>query len=149
MSTFQLTDTENGFDLSGFIDADMELSSLLESERPHLILNLKKISEISSVGVKKWVECMQTILKQGKTLEYRECPEVFIEQCNMLLEITENLSISSFYVTFECEECDEYVTKLLVTSELDLQNLPPKVSCPSCQNLMPPENDEIFYFLTM
>ena len=125
----------------------MDLTPLFETPDDSIALNLAGVTEMSSVGVKKWVDAIRELQTQNKRIEYQECPELFIDQCNMVSELHEGVEIASFTVTFECEECDEYVTETFITKDLDLEDLPPSVLCPSCQDPMIPENEEVFEFL--
>lgn len=133
--------------LSGMIDAYLDISPILESSSPQLMLNLKGIKEINSVGVKKWVEAMQQLKGSGKSVAYQECSSSFVSQCNFVPELSAGIKVHSLYVIFECEECDEYLTKNIETKDLDFDNLPPDVSCPECNELMQTEDDVVFDFL--
>jgi hypothetical protein len=150
MSKLQINSTENEsvFEISGIIGNDTDLTSLAESPTSNLILNFKEIMTITSVGVKKWVEGIKWLQEQGKTVEYHDCPEVFIEQCNMVPELCDNVKVHTFEVTFVCEECDEEEMQMLKVEELDLANHTPTAPCPECQEDMILENPNVFKFLT-
>lgn len=141
------TDQEGHFIVSGMIGPDADLSSLLESPSNHLVLNLKEITEITSIGIKKWVESVRVLLDNRKSLEYDECSEIFMHQCNFVLELAQGVGITSFQVTFMCDECDIYEVKLLKTNELSLEYLPPLFNCPTCGRSMEVEEDDTFNFL--
>lgn len=143
------TEEEGVFILSGVIAADIDFSPFLQSPQPLIILKFEDIREITSMGVKKWVEGLHKLRQSGKTVEYQDCPEIFIEQCSLVLEMAEGVKVHSFEVTFVCEDCDEGKTKMLKTEELDLKNLPPSISCPSCRETMITEDTEPFNFLIM
>lgn len=141
------TEERGAFSLSGTIDADTDLLPLLKEPVEQLVFNLKKVIDINSIGVKKWVEGIRVLRDKGKQIEYRECPEVFIEQCNFVLEMTEDIKVSSFQVTFVCEDCDQYSNILLETDKMELDNLPPIINCPSCGEGMITEEADAFVFL--
>ncbi len=140
-------ETEGVFRLSGILDAHIDITLLEQAAVSHLVLNLKEIKETNSVGIKKWVEGLQALQSQGKTLEYQECSPAFVRQCNFVPEIHQAVRIHSFEVIFECEECDEFENTMLATQDLDLQDLPPDVPCPSCGDSMEPEDVLVFEFL--
>ncbi|MGK5093796.1 hypothetical protein WDW89_17515 [Deltaproteobacteria bacterium TL4] len=134
------------YSVSGKVVAESDFSALLSAAQDHLVLILKEITEISSLGVKKWTETMQKLREKGKSLEYQECPEIFIEQCNMVSELCEGIKIHSFAVEFVCNDCDDGETRMLKMEELDLNDLPPAVPCPSCQEEMITEDPDVFDF---
>ena len=142
------TEEAGVFTLSGIISADTDFSSLLQESHSHLIFRFNEINEITSVGIKKWMEGVNALYRSGKTIEYQNCPEIFIEQCNLVIEMTQNITIHSFEITFVCEDCDEEEIKMLTTVELDLKNLPPHVICPSCNEEMITEDSCAFNFIT-
>ena len=133
--------------LAGMIDAYLDISSLLESSSPQLKLDLKGVKDINSVGVKKWEEAMQQLKDSGKSVAYQGCSTPFVSQCNFVPELSAGIEVYSLYVIFECEECDAYLTQKFETKDLDLDNLPPEVSCPECGELMQTEDQIVFDFL--
>ena len=135
------------FYLSGAIDAHLDLSPLFQTPPSRLLLHLKEIQQINSIGIKKWIELTQRLQQQGKTIECQECPPLFIRQCNFVQEFHRFILISSFQVAFVCEDCGQEVLKLLKRDELDLDDLPPDVPCPSCQIPMITESEDVFNFL--
>ncbi|MGK5092557.1 hypothetical protein WDW89_11160 [Deltaproteobacteria bacterium TL4] len=143
----QIIEQEARFLIQGYIDANLDLTPLLQCSRNHLVLDTQEVREINSIGVKKWVEGMRTLMRQGKQIEYQQCSRVFVRQCNFVEEFHEGIFVSSFYAVFECEDCDELKTQLLHTHELNITNLAPKVPCPKCGQIMHTEEDSIFDFL--
>lgn len=145
----QIQQSENGvWELRGFVDANFEITPLLESTQQHLILNLANIVQINSIGIKKWAFMLRELYAKGKTLEFHECSEMFIMQCNFVPELHQGVKIHSFKVLFECEDCDEVEARYLKTDELNLDQLPPVMLCPACHKPMPTENSRVFDFLT-
>ncbi|MBF0351287.1 MAG: hypothetical protein HQM11_09650 [SAR324 cluster bacterium] len=143
----KIVDAGEEYLLSGAITPNMDLSLLFESTQKYLTLNLKDISAMSSTGVKVWIDSIKKLRSIGKFIEYRECSEAFLEQCNMVPMMVKDVDVTSFYVNFMCEECEEYDLKLLETDELDLEDLPPGFPCPNCNESMLPEEDDAFDFL--
>lgn len=137
------------YHLSGCFDPYLDIFPLLESPHSHLILNLQEIKEINSIGIKKWVEALQALQDQGKTIEYQACSPVVVRQCNFIPDITKAVTIHSFQVMFECEACDTFQLEMLLTKTLDMENLPPEVLCPECGEPMLTEEFKAFDFLTL
>lgn len=150
MSQLQIKSTEEEgiYILSGTIAADAEFSPLLQESCSHFIFRFGEVEKITSIGVKKWVEGIRLLRQNGRSIEFQGCPEILIEQCNLIPEMTHDVTIHSFEVCFVCESCDEEELRVLKVEELDLDDLPPAVPCPSCQIDMIPENEATFKFIT-
>lgn len=133
--------------LSGYVNEYFDLTPLLENDSPRLILNLSQVVDINSMGIKKWIDGIKMLQSKGKTLEYEECPEVIVECCNTTPDFTEGVTIHSFKVTFMCQNCKQYDTRMLQFSELDLEHIPPEFPCPQCGKTMIPEEDDAFDFV--
>ena len=112
-----------------------------------MVLNLKNITVINSIGVKHWYESIPELQSHGKSLEYQECSFCFIWQCSLIPAMRKNIKITSFETEFYCEECDEETSKMLIVDQLDLDHLPPKLPCPHCNAIMTAERQRIFEFL--
>lgn len=149
MSFLQVVLTEEAgvYAISGAISADTDLSPLLQDSHSDLIFRFDGINEITSVGIKKWVEGIQNLQQNGKSIEYQQCPESFVEQCNLVPEMTQGVKMHSFEVTFFCEDCDEEEIKMLEIDKLDLNDLPPAIPCPSCHEEMITEDVDAFKFI--
>lgn len=149
MSDFQITPLSElgSYKISGTINADTDFTVMLEDEATHLILSLESIEEISSYGVKRWIEGILALQARGKTVEYRNCAEIFVEQCNLVLDLCQGVTIASFQTTFMCDECDVYDLQVLTTRDLNLEDLPPIVDCPNCGTEMITEEGDVFRFL--
>lgn len=150
MSQLQITpskEKEGVFIISGIITADANLAPLLQEPHSHLVFHFTQIREITSIGVRKWVEGLHALQKSGKTIEYQNCPEIFVEQWNLILEMTQGVAIHSFEISFICEDCDEEVLRMFKVTDLDIENLPPLIPCPSCQKEMITEEEDAFHFM--
>ena len=101
------------FILSGDIDAETDLSTLLESSATALFLNLAQVENIFSIGAKRWLEGIRALRKRGTEIHYEECSEIFVEFCNLSPAFVHDVHIHSFEISFMCDHCDHYELKML------------------------------------
>ena len=143
--TIQLME-DGTYTLTGRIDSQTDLTFLSETKENPVILNLKEVAKINSIGVRKWMDCLRTIQTQGKSIEYLECSEAFLMQCNMVPSFTKDVEVRSFYVPFYCENCRNDIPHLLLTAELGSGDIP-TIPCPICGADMTIDDDSILDFL--
>ncbi|MBF0352352.1 MAG: hypothetical protein HQM11_15070 [SAR324 cluster bacterium] len=148
MSTLSIQSNEKDgiFYLSGEIDAHTDLSLLFDSQDDHLTLNLKGVTNIYSIGAKKWLEGVRDLRRSGKGLIYIECSEIFVEFFNISPAFTQDVRIQSFEVAFMCESCDQYKSQMIVLGN-NLAFEQPTIVCPQCGTEMITEEEDVFRFL--
>ena len=112
--------------LEGQINEDSDFSALENLKGDTLILNLKNITHINSCGIRDWVEVQKNSFQFNKVI-YQECPQVIIEQMNIVSGfIHKNGSIESFYAPYYNEAKDEEVKILLTPDEVVSSKAPVK-----------------------
>ena len=147
MSDFTIEIDDNGtYFLSGRINEYSDLKILGESKNNPLLINLKGVTLINSVGVSMWMDFLRGILGKERAIEYFECSDIFISQCNMVPSLTKEITVHSCYGSFICEECDRDHMRLLQIKDVDINDLP-TFPCPSCGSKMEIENDDQLDFL--
>lgn len=127
-----LKDQRRIFYLKGVIDEDTNFDALIQ-ESGDMILNLSGITAINSLGIRAWVNFIKEL--SGRQLVYEECPPVIVRQMNMIPSFVGSAEVSSVYVPFVCDQCDE--EKLVLISESALQQkevtLPKALLCENCK----------------
>ncbi|MEX0797889.1 MAG: hypothetical protein WEB87_04715 [Bacteriovoracaceae bacterium] len=102
----------------GQIDEDADFSSLSGLEAQVMVFNLEKVSLINSCGIREWVEFQKKLPKETK-LVYRKCPQVIVEQLNIVKGfIRDNSLIESFFAPYYNEARDQEVKVLLTPSQV-------------------------------
>ena len=122
MSSLDIKITESGgtilVNLSGQINEDSEMGDLKDLKGKKLILNLKNINHINSCGIREWIEFQKEHLVFDE-IEYEECPQVIIEQMNIVAGfIHANGKITTFYAPYYSEGEDKEYKILLSPSEV-------------------------------
>ncbi len=106
------------FKLSGQIDEDADLSKLDFSGASEIEFDLENITLINSCGIRDWVEYQKRIPDQVKIV-YSKCPQVIIEQINIIKGfIREGGIVKSFYAPYYDENNDQEVKILITPSEV-------------------------------
>lgn len=122
MSSLNVIVTEDGSNtkvvLEGQINEDSDFSALESLKGDTLILNFKNVTHINSCGIRDWVEVQKKSFQFNKVI-YQECPQVIIEQMNIVSGfIHKNGEIESFYAPYYNEAKDEEVKILLTPAEV-------------------------------
>ncbi|MAX67802.1 MAG: hypothetical protein QF441_05040 [Bacteriovoracaceae bacterium] len=104
--------------LNGQINEDADFSALKDAGGDVLVLNLKGVTHINSCGIRDWVEFQNKYLEY-KEIIYQECPQVIIEQMNIVAGfIHPNGRIESFVAPYYDETNDEEIKILLTPEEI-------------------------------
>lgn len=118
--------------LAGRMDEDMDLEKVKTVSEPQVIFDFKEIESINSCGIRDWINFLGEIPKAHKII-YKNCPQVIIEQMNMVKGfLPSNSTIESFFAPFFCEEC-EHEEKILLSPDKVIEKKPPTdIVCPKC-----------------
>lgn len=119
--------------LHGMMDEDMDLAKAEGVSENTMIIDFDKVEGINSCGIRDWIEFLSKLNGVGNIV-YQNCPQVIIEQMNMVKGfIPENAEILSFYAPFFCESCDNEEKVLLNSSDVKTSGVPENLSCSNCQ----------------
>lgn len=112
----------------GRIDEDSTFDSVISLNESEVIFNLSEVSFINSCGIREWIE-FQKKLGPNLKIIYRECPQVIIEQMNIVKGfIKEGGQIESFYAPYYSNNDDEEFKILISPSEVIDGKAPEKKS---------------------
>lgn len=107
---------------SGQIDEDSDFTVFdgldKRPEIRRIIFNLEGVELINSCGIRDWIQFQKT-LPSTATIVYQKCPQVIVEQLNIVKGfIRENSLIESFIAPYYNEEKDEEVKVLLTPGQV-------------------------------
>ena len=91
----------------GSIDEDWdssvnELSTELKDNAEFYFTN---IDTLNSIGIRMWTQFIEEVSSNRK-IKYFECPSLIMRVLSISNRFLGNASLESFYVTFDCPECD-------------------------------------------
>jgi len=132
-------------DLEGHIDEDSDFGEILELDMECYHFNFEKVEMINSCGIREWITFLGK-LKPSCKVSYLRCPQVIIEQMNMVNGfVKDGAQIESFYAPYYCENCDSEKAILVKTKDVSSKKAP-KVKCEECENEMEFDGLEDQYF---
>ena len=127
----QILQDELRVELVGAIDEDSDFKELTGLEQKLISFDFDKISMINSCGIREWIKFIEK-LPAGCQIVYKNCPQIIIEQINMVHGFfREGSTIESFYAPYYCEKCGKEA-KIHLRSEQVKNRKAPKIECPNC-----------------
>lgn len=143
--TMNIVGNQTSVQLSGVIDEDAEFGKIKNISTAEVVFDFQKVTLINSCGIREWIQCIGA-LKSGTKIVYLNCPQIIIEQINMVQGfIPAGASVDSFYAPYFCEDCDDEV-KVLLKKDLVKNSKAPKVQCPKCNSDLDFDAIESQYF---
>lgn len=118
--TIAVTHVENTVEvvMQGQINEDSNFDSLKGLSSKRMILNLKGISHINSCGIREWIEFQKEYFHAEEVI-YQECPQVIVEQMNIVSGFVHKKGIiESFYAPYYSEVIDKEFKLLLKPSDV-------------------------------
>lgn len=132
-------------DLIGAIDEDSDFSRVLSSQNKLYVFNFEKVQMMNSCGVREWINFIEK-LPDDSTLIYTNCPQVVIEQINMVQGfLKKGAKIDSFYAPYYKESSDEVQQVLLKTEQIE-NTKAPEIKDPETQEILEFDAIEAQYF---
>ncbi len=105
------------FLLQGQIDEDSTFEEITSSLKKKIIIDFNEVTLINSCGVREWINFLENV--KDSTIIYKNCPQVVIEQINMVHGfILPNTSIESFYAPYYSEKSDDVIKVLLLSDQI-------------------------------
>lgn len=102
----------------GSIDEDSDFSSVDTDLKGNLVFDLSRIELINSCGIREWIKFQESLINI-ETIIYQKCPQVIIEQMNIVKGfIKEGGVIESFFAPYYDEKEDQEVKILLKPSDI-------------------------------
>jgi anti-anti-sigma regulatory factor len=122
--------------LAGTIDEAFEGKKLAATVRAEtLVLDLADIKKISSFGIREWVDFMNALDKQVKSIVLLECAPKVVDQLNMVANFAGAGKVFSFYAPYRCDYCDTD-SRVLLQVDRDWDTIKsmkmPQRPCPQC-----------------
>ncbi|HXH76331.1 MAG TPA: hypothetical protein VNJ08_15275 [Bacteriovoracaceae bacterium] len=141
----QILQDELNVELIGSIDEDADFKELQGLQQKTVNFDFKQVNMINSCGIREWIKFLETF-PQRNTVVYNNCPQIIIEQINMVHGFfRKGAVINSFYAPYFCESCNKEQKVHLQTDQIKNKKAP-KVECPTCKAAMDFDAIEAQYF---
>ena len=126
MSKLKIETKDNGtYLLEGEITEDADLGFFEKASSQEILLDLNQVTFINSCGIRDWIEAQAKF--QGHKIVYENCPQVIVEQMNMVKGFIANGGeVKSFYAPYYNEKTDQEVKILIDPSEVKDSKAPVK-----------------------
>jgi hypothetical protein len=134
--------------LCGVIDEDNNLMSVLPRlTREVAVVGLREVTRINSLGVRDWVNWMNSLDGVGKRVVLHECSTAVVSQINLVANFSGKSHIESFLAPYFCSTCDAERLRLIQTRRLTGDPpRAPRALCDQCDSLMTLDEVEESYF---
>jgi hypothetical protein len=101
--------------LTGAIDEQAEFEKITLPETKQLVIDLKNIKTLNSIGLRDWSRWMSELTAITGGIVFKNCPNIFVHQMNILDGfINANTTVESIIVPFYCESCNHHENYLAV-----------------------------------
>jgi len=125
--------------LVGEIDDQATLSDLIDQLGPRVVIDLRGVRFINSVGVREWIVFLGALDDRGKAVVLRNCSEPMVHQMSMVVEARGNAEVESFCAPFLCDDCASERSLVIDVAQnlgdLEARRVPAQ-KCPDCGGTM-------------
>lgn len=127
----QILQDELRVELIGAIDEDSDFNELLGLLQKRVNFDFNQVNMINSCGIREWIKFLEKI-PESTTIIYNNCPQIIIEQINMVHGFfRKGAIINSFYAPYFCENCGKEA-KVHLKAEQVKNKKAPNIDCPNC-----------------
>ena len=135
-------------EINGKVDENFIFPSVKFSLHSELILDLKNLTAINSVGIRTWIH-WNALIPADLKIKYRNCSQVAVEHILTFAGfLPSGAVIESAYVPYFCDPCDLTTDLLVIKNETttpDNINIPDNIECQYCRNLASLDADKDDY----
>lgn len=125
--------------LTGEIDDQATLSDLVDNLGSDVVIDLRGVRFINSVGVREWIVFLGGLTGGGTRVTLRNCSEPMVHQMSMVVEARGSADVESFCAPFLCDDCASE-RSLVIDVAANLDELKarrvPSQPCPDCGGTM-------------
>jgi anti-anti-sigma regulatory factor len=122
--------------LAGRIDDSAQLAELAAKLAPgDVTIDSDAVTFVNSIGMRELVRLIRALRGGGRRVMLERVADVLITQVNMLPELAQAVTVTSFHAQYECPSCGaEHAPLVHVTLHAQLlrNNVAPQLPCPEC-----------------
>ena len=115
----------------GALNEDAKIPPQNFKDVSEIQVNLEKMTQINSVGIRSWIQFINTIPISAKVI-LNHVPRILILQANAVAGFfPKNSEIASYEVPYFCEYCNKTFSSF--SSEKDSDKVAETTKCPKCK----------------
>ena len=126
--------------LFGRIDDASPLGEVIDKiDRGRVTIDTDGVSFVNSIGMREWIRLIRALRERGDAVVLVRVADVLMAQMNMISELREKVTITSFHAQYVCSACGAESAPLIdaVVHAASLAKLvAPKLPCPECSHPM-------------
>jgi hypothetical protein len=126
--------------LKGDIDERADFAPITAMDLKSVNIDLSEVRRINSVGVRQWMQFVNTLADKGVEVVFERCSVPIVQQLNMIASFRGRGVVASVFAPYYCAKCDRD-HRHLVELNGSLPDLDAKMSCPTCGGML--EFDDI------
>jgi len=122
--------------LGGRIDDSAQLGELAAKLPPgDVAIDTDAVTFVNSIGMRELIRLVRALRGAGRRVALERVADVLITQVNMLPELAESVTVTSFHAQYACPSCGaEHAPLVDVAAHAQLlrRNAAPPLPCPEC-----------------
>lgn len=121
--------------ISGSITEFSDFTGVAQRCGPRVRIDLAAVDRINSTGVRQWIRFVEA-LAPGRTVVLERCAVPFVQQLNMIANMSGGGRVASMMLPYYCEHCDQERSLLAETDAAAAQAADGEHTCPACGGAM-------------
>lgn len=132
--------------LSGRIEAQFDLEPVDAPQASRIVVDLKEVERINSVGVRRWTRFVDELQQTGCDIVFERCSSAMVQQFNMIPATYRSAKIRSVMLPYQCEACGHFTERLYDDRPPNPDSIAEEIDCPECDDVMWFDDLPEFYF---
>jgi anti-anti-sigma regulatory factor len=126
--------------IKGDVDERADFTPILALGVKGLVIDLSEVRRINSIGVRQWMQFVNTLSERGIEVVFERCSVPIVQQLNMIASFRGRGLVASVFAPYYCSKCDQDHRHLIELNG-SVPDLEAKMTCPNCGG--PLEFDDI------
>lgn len=126
----------NRVTMTGRIDDSAALADLpARLPTVEIVIDTGGVTFVNSIGMREWIRLLRSLRESGRPVRLERVADVLITQMNLIAELKNAVTISSFHAQYVCPACGAESAPLVdavANAPLLRQLKVPAMPCPEC-----------------
>ncbi len=111
------------------------LAVIQELTGKDVVVDCENVSSINSVGCIGWLNFINGLPKDLRSLRFQNCRSVFLDYANLVRGFLGNGKVETVLMPYVCDNCDHSLSQKMTAAGLE-DHLSKAVVCPKCNSEM-------------